>query len=119
MRTGSEYEKPNRDKEAKAVDSFESEVDHPDRYANTPVEAITAMRYLFGDKAVLNFCLCNTFKYLWRRGKKTNADDTEERDIQKALWYFDKAKETINSKDLADEINTEIKARKDQGDNNE
>lgn len=67
-------------------------VNRPEYYANTKVECIDAMEQLFGREAVIHFTLLNTWKYLWRRKDK----DNEEQDIQKALWYFDKAKELIN-----------------------
>lgn len=67
-------------------------VNHPKHYANTKVECIDAMEELYGVEAVKAYCVCATFKYLWRRKDK----DNEEQDVQKALWYFDKAKELIN-----------------------
>lgn len=67
-------------------------VNRPEHYANTKVECIDAMIELFGVEAVKSYCACAVFKYLWRRKDK----DNEEQDIQKALWYFDKAKELIN-----------------------
>ena len=67
-------------------------VNSPKHYANSKVECIDAMEQIFGKDAVINFAILNLWKYLWRRGDKGN----EEQDIQKALWYFDKAKELIN-----------------------
>lgn len=67
-------------------------VNRPEHYANTKVECIDAMERIFGREAVINFTILNLWKYLWCRGDKGN----EEQDIQKALWYFDKAKELIN-----------------------
>lgn len=67
-------------------------VNHPAHYASGNVECIDAMLYELGDVTVSSFCLCNCFKYLWRRKDKGN----EEQDIQKALWYFDKYKEILN-----------------------
>jgi len=73
------------------MDNFDP-VNHPKHYANTKVECIDAMIELFGVEAVKSYCACAVFKYLWRRKEK----DNEEQDIQKALWYFDKAKELMN-----------------------
>lgn len=70
-------------------DTFD-EVNHPARYAKDSVECIDAMRYLFGNKAVVNFCLCNIFKYLWRRNDKGG-----QQDVDKAIWYFDEMKRII------------------------
>ena len=67
-------------------------VNHPSHYASTKVECIDAMEQMFGKKAVIQFAILNAWKYLWRRKDKGN----EEQDIQKACWYFDKAKELIN-----------------------
>lgn len=110
MRTGSEYEKPNRDKEAKAVDSFESEVDHPDRYANYNLECINFIREVLGDEGAMYFCLGNVIKYLWRRKDKGG-----DQDVQKSLWYFDKAKEIANG-ELSIELNARIKKRGTEND---
>lgn len=71
-------------------DTFDP-VNSPKHYANSKVECIDAMMQVFGKDAVINFAILNLWKYLWRRGDKGD----EEQDIQKALWYFDKAKELI------------------------
>ena len=76
----------------KLIDERNNPVNHPTHYASTKVECIDAMEQVFGREAVVNFALLNCFKYLWRRKDK----DNEEQDIQKACWYFDKAKELIN-----------------------
>lgn len=65
-------------------------VNHPSHYCGK-VECITVMEEVFGTEAVKSFCLCNMFKYLWRRKDK----GTEEQDIQKALWYFDKYRSLV------------------------
>lgn len=67
-------------------------VNHPSHYTQEKVECIDAMEQVLGREAVMHYCLGATFKYLWRRKLKEN----EEQDIQKSLWYFDKAKELIN-----------------------
>lgn len=79
------------------VDEFtkDKSVNHPAHYASTKVECIDAMEQTFGKEAVINFAILNCWKYLWRRKDK----GAEEQDVQKALWYFDKAKELINSGD--------------------
>lgn len=67
-------------------------VNHPSHYTSGKVECIDAMEQVFGTDAVISFAILNAWKYLWRRKDKNN----EEQDIQKAIWYFDKAKELIN-----------------------
>ena len=67
-------------------------VNNPQHYTSGKVECIDAMEQIFGRDAVISFAMLNCFKYLWRRKDK----DNEEQDIQKAIWYFDKAKELIN-----------------------
>ena len=67
-------------------------VNHPSHYTQGKVECIDAMEQVFGRGAVISFAVLNTWKYLWRRKDK----DNEEQDIQKAIRYFDIAKELIN-----------------------
>ena len=67
-------------------------VNHPSHYTQGKVECIDAMEMVFGEKAVIHFAILNCWKYLWRMDDKDNA----EQDLQKAVWYFNKAKELIN-----------------------
>lgn len=58
-------------------------VSHPRHYADTcSLECIEAMRIAFGKEAIISFCKCNAFKYLWRYKNKNGAED-----LQKAKWY--------------------------------
>lgn len=60
-------------------------VNHPSHYeGNTSLECIDCMRVAMGRDAVLYFCLCNSFKYLWRYKNKNGAED-----IKKANWYLE------------------------------
>lgn len=60
-------------------------VSNPKHYAgSTSLECIECMKVTFGAKAVYAFCLCNSFKYLWRYKNKNG-----EEDIKKARWYLD------------------------------
>ena len=60
---------------------------NPDHYKNsTSLECIEAMQLAFGKKAVLNFCICNAWKYLWRWQNKNGLED-----LYKAQWYCDRA----------------------------
>lgn len=58
-------------------------VDHHAHYQGKH-ECIEVMRALFGDRAVADFCRCNSFKYRFRADGKGGAED-----IQKAEWYED------------------------------
>lgn len=70
--------------------SFDN-VNRPSHYASTSVECIDMMIETQGEEAVIDFCVCNAFKYLWRhRGK--NGDE----DVRKANWYLNKAVELMD-----------------------
>lgn len=44
------------------------------------------MELIFGGKAVLDFCICNAWKYIWRWKNKNGKED-----LCKAHWYIDRA----------------------------
>lgn len=70
-------------------------VNHPAHYTRGNVECIDAMISAFGSEYVMDYCLCNSFKYLWRclyKGKTVE-------DIQKAQWYLNKWQELYSSSD--------------------
>lgn len=57
---------------------------NPDYYKDkTSLECIDAMRIIFGDDAVVSFCICNAFTYIWRWKFKNG-----EEDLQKADWFL-------------------------------
>ena len=60
-------------------------VNHPDHYKAGQYECIYVMVEIFGKEAVVNFCLCNAFKYLYRCRKKNGTED-----LHKAAWYLNK-----------------------------
>lgn len=62
-------------------------VNGPDHYNGT--QCIEQMRHLYGDDAVRWFCICNAYKYRFRKGHKPGVD--AEQDEQKARWYEDYA----------------------------
>lgn len=66
-------------------------IDHPDHYKAGNIECIDAMLETQGKEAVMNFCIGNAFKYLWRHRDKNGLED-----IQKAKWYIDKYLELAN-----------------------
>lgn len=66
-------------------------VNSPKHYASTSVECIDMMVETQGSEAVIHFCICNAFKYLWRHNSKNGAED-----IKKASWYLNKAVELMD-----------------------
>jgi len=57
---------------------------NPDYYKDkTSLECIDAMRIVFGDDAVVSFCICNAFTYIWRWKFKNG-----EEDLHKADWFL-------------------------------
>lgn len=61
---------------------------NPDHYKNsTSLECIEAMEMMFGEDAILNFCMCNAYKYIWRHKNKNGQED-----LKKASWYLNRAR---------------------------
>ncbi len=60
-------------------------VNHPSHYETGKFECIEVMLETQGLEAVLDFCLCNAFKYLYRAKRKNGLED-----IKKANWYLSK-----------------------------
>ena len=68
---------------------------NPDHYKNqTSLECIEAMEIIFGKDAVMNFCMCNAWKYIWRWKNKCGIED-----LKKAMWYIDKATDYLSGSD--------------------
>ena len=66
-------------------------VNHPRHYeGSTSLECIECMEVIFGVNAVCYFCLCNSFKYLWRYKNKNG-----EEDVKKSRWYLDYVEKCI------------------------
>ncbi len=61
-------------------------VNNPEHYTYGRVECIDAMIDTQGVDAVIDFCKCNAFKYLWRHKHKNGLED-----LEKAEWYLKKA----------------------------
>lgn len=73
----------------KEFEGYKKDNINPDHYKNsTSLECIEAMQLAFGKRAVLDFCICNSWKYLWRWQHKNGLED-----LLKAQWYCDKAAE--------------------------
>ena len=60
-------------------------VNHPSHYETGNFECIDVMLETQGKEAVMNFCICNAFKYLYRCNFKNGLED-----IKKAQWYLNK-----------------------------
>ena len=69
---------------------MESRVNDPPHYTQGPIHCIDAMISAFGIDAVVTFCLLNAFKYTWRSTTHTSGPNEN---IQKAMWYMNKASE--------------------------
>ena len=67
-------------------------VNHPSHYESGKFECIEVMLETQGKDAVMDFCLCNAFKYLYRHNRKNGIED-----IKKAKWYIDKYIELAES----------------------
>lgn len=64
---------------------------HPSHYVDScSLECIDVMLVAFGAEAVMQFCLINAFKYLWRYKNKNGSED-----VEKAKLYLDKADDLI------------------------
>jgi hypothetical protein len=64
---------------------------NPEHYKDLcSMECIEAMEIAFGAEGVLNFCLCNCFKYIWRYRNKNGLED-----LEKATWYIDRAEKQL------------------------
>ena len=68
-------------------------VNSPEHYTSGSVECINAMVETQGIEAVIGFCICNAFKYLWRHNLKNGIED-----IKKASWYLNKAVQLYEKK---------------------
>lgn len=64
-------------------------VNHPDHYNHGSMECIDEMILIFGVEAVMDFCVCNAWKYRARAAYKGNPEE----DMAKADWYLAKYKE--------------------------
>ena len=79
-------------------------VNHPAHYTTGGIECIDAMVASQGYECVMDYCLCNAFKYIWRcqhKGKRVE-------DIEKAIWYLQKWIKLGCESIYADEKNTGV-----------
>lgn len=67
------------------MENKEDVVNHPNHYTNREIECIDEMIQVFGKQAVMDFCLCNVWKYRYRALSKNGKED-----IEKSDWYMKK-----------------------------
>ena len=68
------------------IKSVTDDVNHPSHYETGNFECIDVMAEVFGDESLKEYCLINTFKYLYRCKRKNNMNE----DVKKAIWYLNK-----------------------------
>lgn len=66
-------------------------VNHPEHYEGN-IECIDAMKEVLDTEGLIDFCIGNAFKYIWRC-KRKHLSPVE--DLEKARWYINKAVELI------------------------
>lgn len=78
------------DKQKEIVQAMTGEDNiNPNHYkSETSLECIEAMQIAFGNDVVIDFCLCNAWKYIWRWKNKNGIED-----LAKAQWYIEKGRE--------------------------
>ena len=75
-------------------------VNHPKHYeGSTSIECIEAMTLIFDWYDVQTFCLCNTFKYIWRHKHKGGLED-----LEKAQWYLNYAKNIYSKIGMSEDM---------------
>ena len=67
---------------------------NPNHYKSGSMETIDMMIRIWGAEKVISHCEITAFKYRMRAGKKP--EQSIERDLEKARWYEEKAKELQN-----------------------
>ena len=70
---------------SKPMDDNFDNVENPEHYTTGEYECIEVMKDVYGLEVVEDFCICNSFKYLWRHLKKNGLED-----LKKADWYLRK-----------------------------
>lgn len=73
-------------------------VNHPAHYESGKFECIEVMEETQGKEPVMDFCICNAFKYLYRHKRKNGIED-----VKKARWYIDKYIEIVEREEGADD----------------
>ena len=61
-------------------------VNHPEHYKTDLIECIDAMQSFLTNEEFEGHCKACAFKYIWRAGKKDDA----QQDLKKAIWYLNR-----------------------------
>ena len=67
-------------------------VNHPDHYTAGNIECIDAIQAALTPEQFIGYCRGNAIKYNWRADRKGGIQD-----IQKAIWYLNRAIHNIAS----------------------
>lgn len=70
-------------------------INHPKHYEGN-IECIDAMQEVIGKVGVIDFCIGNAFKYIWRCMKKHKMPIE---DLKKCRWYINKALDLMESEE--------------------
>ena len=81
-------------------------VNHPSHYETGTFECIDVMQETQGKEAVMDFCVCNALKYLYRHRRKNGIED-----IKKARWYIDKYIELAEAEEAEERTITIVRVR--------
>lgn len=69
---------------------YQDMVNMPEHYTGSAIECIDAMEACASTEEFRGHLKLTAFKYVWRSGKKWNTTE----DIDKAIWYLNKLKDT-------------------------
>lgn len=70
------------------IELLDSEINHPARYNQYPIEVIDMMEKIWGKEAVSLWCVMTAFKYRMRLGHK----DAIDQELEKERWYLERSK---------------------------
>lgn len=73
------------------IDEEEDNINNPKHYTSGSIECIDAIEGMLGKEGLMAFCVANAMKYIWRHRLKGKPVE----DLEKAQWYLNKAKETL------------------------
>ena len=91
----------------------EDVVNHPKHYNNGKVECIEAIEAMLTPEEYLGYLRGNGFKYRWRCRYKGKTIE----DLDKAEWYYNKAKQFILTNPSLAIMETPSDYRKESGEN--
>lgn len=80
----------------KDIKEYNDNINHPKHYEGK-IECIDAMQEVIGKVGVIDFCIGNAFKYIWRCMKKHKMPIE---DLKKCRWYINKALDLMESEEV-------------------